>query len=143
MDRIGEKLYVGSIRDAASHERQRNNDIDAVVRLSFESPDNGYAWGVEEYNFPMMDGPRNDRAKLEQAVEKTVSLIETDHTVLVHCSAGESRSVGVSVASLALLEDWTFEKALEEVSESRTAKIHPAVREHSAQTVRELRRDRH
>jgi len=73
----------------------------------------------------MADGPHNayggdsSYSTFKQAANALYEALQTDETILIHCHAGQSRSVSVSVAALARLRDISFEEALEIISDNR------------------------
>ncbi|WP_049936560.1 protein-tyrosine phosphatase family protein [Haloplanus natans] len=69
---------------------------------------------------PMIDGPRNDRAAFDRAVTAVSSRLD-DHTVLVHCSAGASRSPTVAATAFALSEGIGLDEAFRRVRACRDA----------------------
>ena len=78
--------------------------------------------GVLYYQFKLADGPHSRYLGGEctydmfsEAVEAVASALADDETVCVHCHAGQSRSVAVSIAALARVNEWSYEKAREKV----------------------------
>ena len=133
------ELYIGDSEDAADHAKIENEGVDAVLKLTYETPDDGYPDSVEVYEYSMTDGPKNDRERFEQAVKKLLELFEDGKTVFVHCSMGKSRSPAVSAAAIAVYEDVNFESALETIRESRDINPHTALLKRSENVVEELR----
>ena len=54
------------------------------------------AAGVEVVRVPMTDGPRTEMASFRKAVDATRHRLAAGERVLVHCSAGASRSPAVA-----------------------------------------------
>lgn len=129
MDQIVDNLYIGTIADAGNGSRLREYGVSEVVSLTHSSPDAGIQSCVKCTSIPMMDGPRNDRKAFDQAVTATLEKVKDGERVLVHCSAGSSRSVAVVATVIALLEDCDIDQAFQLVSEQRTeADPHQALR---------------
>jgi protein-tyrosine phosphatase len=84
----------------------------------------------------MMDGPRNDEETMRDAVETTASFLQKGDTVLVHCSAGASRSVAVAAASLATVNDTGLDEALQLIRDKKPIQIHPSVQENAENVLR-------
>lgn len=139
MIRASEDLYVGDIGAAGSHGLYADHDITAVVQLTYEPPADGYPGHVEHVHHPMMDGPRNDAETMVAAIEAGGDLLAGGERVLVHCSAGESRSVAVAAGVVALRDGVAFPDALERVADAGSGHIHGAVRENAREAVRALR----
>lgn len=138
MDRITDSLYIADIEQAGRHRNYRKHGIDAVVRLTHAPPERGYPDTITPYERPMMDGPRNDPEKLQQAVADTVSLLENDESVVVHCSAGASRSAAVIAAALATYQGHTLQEAISRVKDVREIEIHPAVVANAEKALEEV-----
>lgn len=82
---------------------------------------------------PLVDGPGNDWVAFEAAVDTARTLMHRDGSLLVHCTAGVSRSVTVLSTALSVERGETFDDALELVRETRPAAVpHPALRELAA-----------
>jgi atypical dual specificity phosphatase len=139
MNEVTSQLYVGDIQQAGRPQAYRRNDIDVVVQLTHSSPDDGYPDGVAVHHHAMRDGPQNDSTRMVEAASKTVSVLEREHRVLVHCSAGASRSIAVVTAALAIHEDVSFESAFDRVRAARQVQVHPAVYEHAEAAVQQIR----
>lgn len=119
MDRITPEIYIGALDDAGDRGRLANHGITAVLQLSHASPEAGYPRYVQVVQQAMFDGPRNDRARFEQAVSTLCDLLDEEETVLVHCSAGASRSVTVTAAALAKRGDRSLEAWLSHIAARR------------------------
>ena len=135
----GYELYIGDALDASNHEKIEDRDIDSVLKLTYDSPEEGYPDSVDVHEFSMRDGPQNEDEQFEKAVKKLLGLFGDGDTVFVHCNAGSSRSPTVSAAAIALYEDVGFESALDKIRESRDINPHPALLKKSRDTVSELR----
>ena len=118
MDAIADGLFVGTFADAESTIRLRDCSVDAVVSLTHDIP---CVPEVSVTRIPMVDGPQNDVQTFEQAVIETLKRLDGGDRVLVHCSAGASRSPAVAATALALYDEIRLEAAFEQVSKHRNA----------------------
>jgi atypical dual specificity phosphatase len=137
------EIYIGDSDDASDHARIENKEIDAILKLTYESPDNGHPDSVEVYEYSMTDGPSNDRERFKEAVKKLLELFEDGETIFVHCSAGKSRSPTVSAAAIAVHEDVSFESALETIRASRDVNPHAVLLSRGKKVTEELRQTGH
>ncbi|WP_254807898.1 dual specificity protein phosphatase family protein [Natronosalvus amylolyticus] len=134
MYEVSERLYYGGLEAAGTDLRR---DIDHVIQLTYESPEAGYPDDVSVHTFSMMDGPRNDETVFCGAVSKAVELLEQEYTVLVHCSAGRSRSTCVTAAAYARHESVSFENAMARVREAGPVNAHEALLRRGKRAVAE------
>ena len=130
MYKITNQLYYGGIEAAGDSTRLLEHGIEHVIQLTYESPEGGYPEYAQVHRFSMMDGPRNDKTVFLDAVSQTVELLEQDTHVLVHCSAGRSRSVCVAAASLCQVELIPFEDAFDRIRSNSPVNAHETLREH-------------
>jgi Dual specificity phosphatase, catalytic domain. len=57
-----------------------------------------------------------------------VSALRYGHDVAIHCFVGRSRSVGVAVAAVAIVDDLSFQSALDHVTRYRPqANVKPRI----------------
>lgn len=131
MNRVASRIYVADIHQAGRHQAYREHGIDAVIQLTRRRPEQGYPPGVDVYQYHMRDGPRNDITQVEAAVDRAVSLLASGNVILIHCSAGASRSAAVAAASVAVSQGIRFEEAVAQVSQARQVQIHPDVRQNA------------
>ena len=116
--RIGDRdLFLGNRATGAAPPRT----FDAVVSLT-EQP-----VAATTDHRPLVDGPGNDWSAFAAAVD-TVRERRGDGPVLVHCTAGVSRSATVLATAVAAAEGASFRAAFDEVvAHRRTAVGHPAL----------------
>lgn len=138
MHEITSNLYLSDVNQVGIHSRYERYDIDGVIRLSHGDPKNGYPDDVDVYAYPMEDGPRNDQGTMSEAVDRTATLLDDGKTVVVHCCAGESRSVAVCMASLAVSREVDFSEGWELVESVKPVRAHPDVIDNARIVVREL-----
>jgi atypical dual specificity phosphatase len=120
MDEVASGLFVGTVDDAGDGSLLRDHGVTVVVSLTHGGPDGGYPDGVTVVDVPMKDGPRNDRGAVDRAVTAVSSRLD-DHGLLVHCSAGASRSPAVAATALALHEGIGLDDAFRRIRARRDA----------------------
>lgn len=84
---VFDKLYVGGHESA----EKRSEDFDIIISMADPNKNSDYC-------FTIRDGKHN-YTKFKNAVDKTIESLKSDKKVLVHCSAGLSRSVAVCIAT--------------------------------------------
>jgi hypothetical protein len=132
MDRVAADLFVSGIEGAGDGDALARHGVTAVVGLTHEPPAGGYP-DVSVTRVPMVDGPRNDADAFGRAVAAAREALAAGETVLVHCSAGASRSVAVAATALALERDPGLEAAFERVAANRpAADPHPTLVQRAA-----------
>jgi atypical dual specificity phosphatase len=128
MDQVATDLFVGGIEEAGEATALDRHGVTAVVGLTHESPPGGYPDGPSVTTVPMVDGPRNDADAFARGVAAVREALAMGETVVVHCSAGASRSVAVAATALALEREPGLEAAFERVVANRpAADPHPAL----------------
>lgn len=127
------RVYVGSCPvEPADVDRLKELGITAVLNLQTEEDFLfwGIDWpalesayqkaGVRLVRVPVQDFNAEDlREKLPACVDALEKLLQAEHTVLVHCSAGVNRSPSVVVAYLHWTQHMPLEEALEYVRQRR------------------------
>lgn len=116
MDEVFNGIYVGTESDAGDESLLRKHGIDIVVSLTHSNPQTG---DISRVDVPMVDGPQNSYQSFAEAVETVVENVEDGRCVLVHCSAGSSRSPSVSAAAITRLSDATLNEAFNQIIEQR------------------------
>jgi atypical dual specificity phosphatase len=82
------------------------------------------------HHHPLDDGPDNEWDQFERAVDTARTLYDRDGSLLMHCTAGISRSSTLVAATLAAEEKREFHDALSVVQRARPSAIpHPALHE--------------
>ncbi|QCC51904.1 dual specificity protein phosphatase family protein [Halapricum salinum] len=119
--RIGERdLYLGNWQ-AADPERS-DQAFDHVVSATFRE------YPRTTHHHPMADGPETDWETFAAAVDDARSCYRAEGSLLVHCTAGVSRSSSILGTLLAVEEGLALEAALDLVREARPcATPHPAL----------------
>jgi len=121
--RIGDRaLFLGN-RHAADPERH-DRAFDAVLTVR------SGAGGLTTHHRPLIDGDEATWERFAAAVDAGRRLFAADGSLLVHCTAGISRSTAVVATVLAAEERRTFHDALTEVQTERPQAIpHPRLHE--------------
>ncbi|ELZ46089.1 Dual specificity protein phosphatase [Halorubrum californiense DSM 19288] len=117
MDEVADGIFVGTVSDAEDESLLRRRGVDAVVSLTHDDPDTG---AVARVDAPMTDGPRNEYDAFAAAAETVVKRREAGQRVLIHCSAGASRSPAVAAAAMTRLTDRSLGEAFEQVLAPRS-----------------------
>jgi protein-tyrosine phosphatase len=116
MDEVFTGIYVGTESDAGDESLLRKHGIDTVISLTHSNPQTGDTTRVD---VPMIDGPQNSYKAFAKAVETVVENVEDGRGVLVHCSAGSSRSPSVSAAAITQLSGINLNEAFNQIIEQR------------------------
>lgn len=108
IDWITDTVAVSGI-DAAYH---TSEDFDAIVTVCQDSIKDNCADSCLYTQVPLQDGPTDVYANgvwhykyYKQAVESVIDHITHDHSLLVHCHHGKSRSPTVLATALAVIHD--------------------------------------
>ena len=124
--RIDERgLFLGNrlAADPGKHGRE----FDFVLTLTSDSQP------LTTHHRPLVDGPGNDWSAFESAADTARRLFRRDGSLLVHCTAGISRSSTILATTLAVEERTTFTKGFETVLDARPQAVsHPALHELAA-----------
>ena len=138
MDSVGADLFVGTAEDATDNPSLETHGITTIVSLTHETPSPAIQ-SLTIRSIPLIDGPQNSREQFTKAVKETVAALTADGGVLVHCSAGASRSPTVAATALALSQDMKLEDALQQVADNRDAvDPHEALLRQAAHVYTEL-----
>ncbi|MFB6102795.1 MAG: dual specificity protein phosphatase family protein [Haloplanus sp.] len=120
MDEVTSGLFVGTLADAGNGSLLRDHGVTTIVSLTHRDPDGGFPAETTVVDVPMLDGPQNDLAAFARAVAAVRSRLD-DGAVLVHCSAGASRSPAVAATAIALREGGDLDAAFRRVARRRDA----------------------
>lgn len=108
MDRLSDHLYIGDLVDARQESRHDELGIETVVTLTASST------ATTDIHRPLRDGC-NAQTMFDSAASAVVREIGNERKILLHCAAGESRSVAVATAVFALRDDLVIDDALQKV----------------------------
>jgi protein-tyrosine phosphatase len=132
--RIVSKLLIGSHPESAGaiERLKRETGVTAVLnlqtdddmryfKLDWDSLLNCYkSCGIELHRLPVRDFDAVDlQQKLPACVSALNDLLESGHTVYLHCSAGAGRSPTVAIAYLFWRHGWGLDQALAHVMQCR------------------------
>jgi len=121
-------LHLGSRSDMieASHDQ-----YDTIITVDIEPIE---PQGTLAYHWiNMSDAGTTKRGSYDYSVfayaaDTLVSALRYGHDVAIHCFVGRSRSVGVAVAAVAVIDDVSFQAALDHVTRYRPqANVKPRI----------------
>lgn len=125
---ITENLYVSNIQDARTCDK---SDFDVVVTVCQDSLEDNVSNDIEYHYYCMADGEEtglipgdSSYDMFEDAAGTVLSHIRDGDTVLLHCHAGQSRSVSVGMAALMATGEFTFDEAWTRMADRRP-QVHP------------------
>lgn len=129
MDRITDRLYIGSFTDAEDRVNLREHGVRTVVTLCPRESVN------TDIHRPLTDG-KNPQEQFDEAVDAALERIRQGNRVLVHCAAGVSRSAAVCATLLAVREHRSFADALETVKKQRPRiDPHPGLKDNAKRYI--------
>lgn len=104
MEPINDKLWLSSIAGIERASAHQHDQINHVVGVCHDNREQDFTCTYDYYN--MSDGaydPFGDSSQktFDKAVNSVVDALNNGETVLVHCQAGQSRSVAVAATALA------------------------------------------
>lgn len=125
MDEISDNLWISGIKAVREESTDR---FDRVVTVCQDEVSDNV--GCNYHHFNMADGPDNSYGGdssyelFHEAALTVLGSLSYGEEILVHCHMGQSRSVSVSIAALAVHNDWTFDETYDLVLKRRP-QIHP------------------
>lgn len=143
-DGVGE-LHITNITEAAQMDK---TGFDRVITVCQEPIDDNissemeYSWYDMSDGRPVVEGKYGGSCEyelFEEAAEELYHALDDDETVLIHCHAGQSRSVSVAVAALGKLLDLSRSESLELVHYYRATFQYPdmLLMDHARQYIKE------
>jgi len=117
MDKVADRIFVGTESDAGDKSLLRKHGVDTVISLTHSNPDTG---NVTRLDVPMIDGPQNDSEVFAQAVSEVIEHRKSGRKILIHCSAGASRSPSVAAAAISHLTEKDLNEAFNQIIECRS-----------------------
>lgn len=136
-------IYIGDCEDC-EEQRLKENDIEAVVNVSAYQPGTAVMMNWRYLQIPLHDNDNVDLPSFDYAADLVEDVVRRawrwEERALVHCAAGQSRSVAVLAAALAQylrkkhLQEYTFEDGLQLIQEARPSiNPQPALRKRGEQ----------
>ena len=119
MDEVADGVFVGTTEDASDEALLHEYNIATVVSVTHGEPRSGFLSDMTVENVPLIDGPQNDSQAFAEAVRTVVAHRESGDRVLVHCSAGASRSPSVAATAIACRSETTLNDSFNQVLERR------------------------
>lgn len=121
------RLWISNI-NSITRRAFRKHEIDYNLNLSFKPIDDRRRISgttYEQIAFKDATAGEDIHTQFNEAVTTTVQRIrETDDRIVVNCGAGVSRSAAVTATAIAVIEEISFQEALEHVSDAR-ASVNP------------------
>lgn len=125
MDQITSHIWLGDSGAARDYNTLKKEGITATLNVAIDlDTSDYYGPDVLRCKRGLIDGPGNEQADFDKAVQLLIELLAEGHKVLVHCHAGVSRSPSVVAAHIAKTTGNSFQYALDFVGEKRPI-IHP------------------
>lgn len=121
MHQIRPRLWLGNANDRK--EQSRSSSVITAFLTVVGHPDYyNFSYTPHQVSItrPLVDGPGNTQAEFNQAVEYLKLLMDQEHSVLVHCAQGISRSTTVMATYLAKVEGKKFYESVEDIKKIRT-----------------------
>lgn len=121
MNQITQHLWLGDIQDARTLPLDRYG-IERVITVCQDSVEDNVSCSYEQFSF--QDGS-HDYETFKAATDAVVDTLERKETTLVHCHAGQSRSVMACTAAIAVHNDISYDDAYWIVKKARGT-VHPS-----------------
>jgi len=120
MNEVCTQLTIASIDEV---ENNPTGKYDAVLSVCQDKCEDNVSDDVNYEQYPLADGCDSQRnwggeysfAVFERAVKQLLQALYDDKRVLIHCHKGRNRSVSISIAALAVWQDWTVSHARRQV----------------------------
>lgn len=144
MEQLQEKIFIGTLKDGGASEEIRENDITAVHKLTHKVPPSPYPAEVNILPTVLIDRNISRYDNFEKAVKALVHSLRNGERVLIHCSAGVSRTPIVTATAIAHVEGRPLTDVIDDVEttmltdgfdvarrgdDERPTDIHPRLRE--------------
>lgn len=142
---VDSSLFVADIRDVET-ESLGEYGIDLVVGVCQDDRSDNV--GCPYRHFPLSDGPPHRGARnpgrfvyelFEDAVDIVLDQWQRGSAVLVHCHAGQSRSVSVAAAAMAVDREVDIDTAFGLIRSHRNTQVSPDVQTFAERYVSENR----
>jgi protein-tyrosine phosphatase len=130
MSKINNNIWIGNYVNSADETFLKRHSITHILNCAHDFdklPGNLDKDTYTYFRVPMIEKSfpsHRIEAWLRKGAAKLNQWVKEGHIVLVHCYAGISRSVSVTIAYLILYKGYTFKNAFKLVKEHRP-KMHP------------------
>lgn len=115
MNKITDHIFIGDSKSASDKHRLKKNNITAILNCAKDLDCVlSHKDGFEVAKCGLNDSRKNDENAIKSAVIQLANLMALDHTVLVHCGAGKSRSALVVAAYLFYFTDFIEGNSLDD-----------------------------
>ena len=126
MNEVVDGIWVGDIVDVRE---ESTNHFETIITVCQDSVEDNISAEQEYHFFCMADGPLSADAyggsyEYEMFEEAVNAVLAAEQPVLVHCHMGQSRSVAVVTAAVAVMESMNWYDAFEQVRRYRP-QAHP------------------
>lgn len=133
-DQILPNIYVGACPRSTEQIDQLKRDFGITAVLNLQTEEDFAYWGINwdalaahyrdsgmvARRTPTQDfNPDALRRNLPHCVQTLDDLLREGHTVYVHCSAGINRSPSTVIAYLLWVEQWDWDRAVDQVTSRR------------------------
>lgn len=119
------RLWIGNARDARDPAALFAREITAVIDLAANETPANLPREFVYCRIPLIDGAESDASRISLAIRLLLCLLETEHRVLLSCSAGMSRSPAIAAAALSIIERTSPETCLEDIAASGPHDVSP------------------
>lgn len=105
LTQVHKNLFVSSKKSATNLSLLETNKIETIINLGARCPCDPYndidiQRDLDYIHIPIVDG-KNEAHKVERAIQIVKNEITSGRRILVHCSAGVSRSPSILAAAMA------------------------------------------
>ena len=122
---LSNQLWIGNAGDARDAGRLLRAGVAAVINLAAEEPLPNLPRSMIYCHFPLVDGPQDDEAVLDMAIQTVVCLLKNQVSTLVYCGAGMSRSPAVVAAAPSIVQGGSPDEKLKEIVAGRPHDVSP------------------
>jgi hypothetical protein len=124
---VEDRLYLGDVIDG-ENAHEHKNEYDSVISVG------GYCHDNTTDCLKMRDNYGVNQEVFRAAADRLQSALCNGEVVFIHCAVGASRAPSVTAAVMAVLDNTSFDEAIEEIREKRgttrsghTVNPHPAL----------------
>lgn len=140
MDMVHDRIAIASITSVAESDTTRFDRIFSVCQdAMYHNVSAPYQHvSLADGHYDGVGGGSTEYKDFARAAHMVLKSVRGGETILVHCHAGQSRSVAVVVAALGVYTERTYNDVLYEIEQSRPqANPGQLMAEHAQQFIRE------